>query len=89
MNALRPGHSLAGRTAAEEADIPATIIEERRRWLFSEGARYQDMLRFGIPFPTGLNHKNQTYGDLACSAGTSVRQALPLPDVEALSNPNL
>ncbi|MBI4502299.1 MAG: RagB/SusD family nutrient uptake outer membrane protein [Gemmatimonadetes bacterium] len=89
LNALRTGASLPVLTPAEEADIPATIVEERRRWLFSEGARYQDMLRFGISFPSGLNHKNQTYGDLACGAGASVRQALPLPDVETLNNPNL
>jgi hypothetical protein len=80
LNALRAGASLPALTPAEEADVPATIVEERRRWLFSEGQRYNDMLRLNIPVPSGVNHKNQTYGNVTC---------LPLPDVETLNNPNL
>ena len=80
LNALRTGRGMPQLTAAEQADVPGTVVEERRRWLFSEGQRYNDMLRKGIPFPTGVNHKNQTYGNITC---------LPLPDVETLNNPNL
>jgi hypothetical protein len=38
------------------------------------------MLRLNIPFPTGVNHKGQSYGDITC---------LPLPDVETQNNPNI
>ena len=49
-------------------------------WLFTEGHRLGDMLRHNIPFPTGTNHKGQTYGPITC---------LPLPEQERLNNPNL
>ncbi|MBV9879953.1 MAG: RagB/SusD family nutrient uptake outer membrane protein [Gemmatirosa sp.] len=62
------------------ADFKALIIEERRRQLFSEGQRYGDMLRFNLPFQTGVNRKGQSYSSLTC---------VPLPDVETRNNPNL
>jgi hypothetical protein len=80
LNALRTAASLPPLTAAETSNLAQTVIEERRRVLFSEGQRYNDMLRLGIPFPTGLNHKGQPYQDLTC---------VPLPDVEVNNNPNL
>ena len=55
------------------------ILEERRRQLFSEGQRYTDMLRYNLPFPTGVTLKGQIYSNLTC---------VPLPDVETLNNPN-
>jgi hypothetical protein len=55
------------------------ILEERRRQLFSEGQRYGDMLRYKLPFTSGVNRKGQTYSSLTC---------VPLPDVETLNNPN-
>ena len=55
------------------------ILEERRRQLFSEGQRYVDMLRYNLPFTTGVNRKGQVYSDLTC---------VPLPDVETQNNPN-
>jgi len=55
------------------------ILEERRRQLFSEGQRYSDMLRYNLPFPTGVNRKGQTFSTLTC---------VPLPDVETQNNPN-
>jgi hypothetical protein len=61
------------------ADFTATILEERRRQLFSEGLRYVDMLRKKLPFQTGTNRKGQTYSNLTC---------VPLPDVETQNNPN-
>ena len=66
--------------AGAGASIEELVLEERRRQLFSEGHRLGDMLRHGIPFPTGTNHKGQTYGPTTC---------LPLPDQERLNNPNL
>ena len=55
------------------------VLEERRRQLFSEGQRYSDMLRYNLPFTTGVNRKGQTYSNLTC---------VPLPDVETRNNPN-
>ena len=55
------------------------VLEERRRQLFSEGQRYVDMLRFNLPFQSGVNRKGQTYSNLTC---------VPLPDVETRNNPN-
>ena len=64
------------------ADFTATVLEERRRQLFSEGLRYADMLRKNIPFtpPAGTtNRKSQIFGAVTC---------VPLPDVETRNNPN-
>lgn len=58
----------------------ADVLEERRRQLFSEGHRLNDMLRHDIPFPTGTNHKGQAYGPITC---------MPLPEQEKRSNPNI
>jgi hypothetical protein len=55
------------------------LLEERRRQLFSEGQRYVDMLRYNLPFATGVNRKGQTFSTLTC---------VPLPDVETRNNPN-
>lgn len=55
------------------------VLEERRRQLFSEGQRFGDMLRYKLPFPTGVNRKGQTYSSMTC---------VPLPDVETQNNPN-
>jgi starch-binding outer membrane protein, SusD/RagB family len=55
------------------------VLEERRRQLFSEGQRYTDMLRYNLPFATGVNRKGQTFSSLTC---------VPLPDVETRNNPN-
>jgi hypothetical protein len=61
-------------------DFGAAVLEERRRQLFSEGQRYGDMLRKGLPFSSGVNRKGQTISSLTC---------VPLPDVETQNNPNL
>lgn len=64
----------------DAAAFETAVLEERRRQLFSEGQRYGDMLRKGLPFQQGTNRKGQTYSNLTC---------VPLPDVETLNNPNL
>ena len=66
--------------APTDAAFTALVLEERRRQLFSEGQRYVDMLRYSLPFPSGVNRKGQTYSNLTC---------VPLPDVETQNNPNL
>ena len=63
-------------------DVGALVIEERRRQLFSEGHRYNDMLRKGIPFQmgtNGANRKGQNFSNMTC---------IPLPFVETRNNPN-
>jgi starch-binding outer membrane protein, SusD/RagB family len=56
------------------------VLEERRRQLFSEGHRLNDMLRHDLPFPTGFNHKGQAWGPITC---------MPLPNQERQNNPNI
>ena len=56
------------------------IIEERRRTFFMEGHRLNDMLRHGIPFPTGISNKGDTYGPYTC---------IPIPTNEQQNNPNI
>jgi hypothetical protein len=83
MNRVRALSSIAPLPAfVAGQDIDALVIEERRRQLFSEGHRYNDMLRKKIPFQTGtngVNRKGQTFSNLTC---------IPLPDVETRNNPN-
>lgn len=83
INALRDHHELPRYSAVDvndPAEVLAQIIEERRRELFAEGHRYNDILRLGLEWPTGRNHKNLAYGSTTC---------MPLPDVEYRANPNL
>lgn len=80
LNRVRAANSVPALTAAEIADLPNTILEDRRRQLFSQGNRYGDMLRKNLPFTTGVNRKGQTYSDLTC---------VPLPYAETRNNPNL
>jgi hypothetical protein len=80
INRVRAAGGVAPLIVSAGSDIPALVLEERRRQLFSEGHRLGDMLRKNIPFPTGVNHKAQTYGPTTCA---------PLPDIETQNNPNL
>lgn len=80
IDRLRASQGIPAVTASEGADLLALVIEERRRQLFSEGHRLNDMLRHDIPFPTGENHKGQPWGTMTC---------MPLPDQERLNNPNI
>ncbi len=80
INRLRASQGIPAVTPAEAADPKALVIEERRRQLFSEGQRLGDMLRLGIAFPTGQNHKGQAWGTKTC---------MPLPEQERLNNPNI
>ena len=80
LNRVRAANGVPALTAAEIADLPGTILEDRRRQLYSQGNRYGDMLRKNLPFATGVNRKGQTYSDLTC---------VPLPYAETRNNPNL
>lgn len=84
INALRDLHDLPHYqpdNVSDDAEILAQVLEERRRQFFLEGGhRYNDMLRHGIPFPTGSNHKGEPYGSITC---------MPLPEQERIANPNI
>lgn len=56
------------------------VLEERRRQLWLEGHRLNDMLRHDIEFPQGSNHKGQLYQGITC---------MPLPEQERRANPNI
>lgn len=80
MNRVRMLHDLPPIQASQVDDMLGTILEERRREFFLEGQRHSDMIRHEIPFPSGLNHKEQNFQPYSC---------IPLPNVERFNNPNL
>ena len=75
INALRLKYSLPQFASTDPDTIMAEVREERRRTLFVQGHRLNDMLRFGIPFDTGPG-----YGNVRC---------LPMPSIESENNPNV
>ena len=81
VNALRSKAGLPATFASTDpVAIRDTLREERRRQLFLQGHRLNDMLRFLIPFDTGINAYGQTYSTMTC---------FPLPRVETDNNPNI
>jgi starch-binding outer membrane protein, SusD/RagB family len=82
LNRVRTANGVTTPLVYAGGDITNIVLEERRRQLFLEGQRYVDMLRKGLPFPTGINganRKGQVYGPVTC---------VPLPNVETQNNPN-
>jgi hypothetical protein len=79
INRLRVKKSLPALVLTGGENMLQVVIEERRRQLFSEGHRLNDMLRHKIPFPQGVNHKGQAWGSITC---------MPLPSQETDSNPH-
>lgn len=67
-------------TGLADAEILDAVLEERRRQLWLEGHRLNDLLRHDLPFPQGVNHKGQSYGPITC---------MPLPEQERRANPNI
>jgi len=85
LNAVNALHARAGLPAfvpATDGDVMQHVIrEERRRELFLEGHRLNDMIRHKLPFQTGANpYNNRAYGNTTC---------FPLPYVETDNNPNI
>lgn len=78
LNRLRAAQGLPAYQGS--GDVLADVLEERRRQLFLEGHRLNDMLRHELPFPTGVNHKGQAWGPITC---------MPLPEQEKRNNPNI
>jgi hypothetical protein len=69
--------------SVDEAEIRAHVIEERRRELWLEGHRFNDIERFDLPLSPAegtVHRKGGTYGGDRC---------FPLPDVERRNNPNI
>jgi starch-binding outer membrane protein, SusD/RagB family len=83
INELHARVGLSDFNSADESEIQAQVLEERRRELFLEGHRLNDVLRFGLtpePPPGTPYHWGGSYGSINC---------LPLPDVETNNNPNV
>jgi hypothetical protein len=84
INKLHAAAGISAYAGGTTAEVMAQVQEERRRELFLEGQRLNDMIRFkvslnpapGTPFPV----KGGLYGDQLC---------FPLPDLERNNNPNL
>lgn len=80
INRLRASQGIPALTIGPDDDVLEIVLEERRRQLFLEGHRLNDMLRHDLPFPTGFNHKGQAWGPITC---------MPLPEQERRNNPNI
>jgi hypothetical protein len=80
INRLRSKWNLPHYSSTDPEQIEQQLIEERRRELFAEGHRINDMLRLDLPWATGSNHKGEPYGEVTC---------LPLMNAELLNNLNL
>jgi hypothetical protein len=84
INKLRTKSSLPAYGGGTAAQVRTQLIDERRRELFLEGQRLNDIIRFsipqspaaGTPFPV----KGGVYGNQLC---------FPLPDLERNNNPTL
>jgi starch-binding outer membrane protein, SusD/RagB family len=80
INRLRDTWELPHFASNDPAQIAAQVLEERRRELWLQGNRMGDMIRLGIPFPSGVNNRSEPYGTLTC---------IPLFIREEVSNPNI
>jgi starch-binding outer membrane protein, SusD/RagB family len=84
INKLHTAAAISAYGGGTAPQVLEQVKEERRRELFLEGHRLNDMIRFrvaltpaaGTPFPT----KGGLYGEQLC---------FPLPDLERNNNPNL
>lgn len=84
INASRASVGLPSYAGGSASEVKTQLIEERRRWLFLQGQRLNDIIRFkiallpaaGTPFPV----KGGVYGSQVC---------FPLPDIERFNNPTL
>jgi hypothetical protein len=78
INARRTQLQLPQYTGATDAaSIKALVIDERNREFFMEGGqRYNDLLRFNIPWKVGNDQSNVPYGTTTC---------MPLPRSERIA----
>ena len=81
INRLREASDLPEVPSDYAGDVLDLVLEERRRELFLQGHRINDMIRHDrLEFPSGSTHKGVPRGNTTC---------LPLPEVERANNPNL
>lgn len=84
INRLHTAAGISAYAGGTAAQVLAQVQEERRRELFLEGQRLNDMIRFNVPLVpapgTPFPVKGGTYGKQLC---------FPLPDLERNNNPNL
>jgi hypothetical protein len=81
INELHDRAGLPPFSSTDAAEIMAHVHEERRRELFLEGHRLNDMLRLDVPFPSGTDpYNDRRYGETTC---------FPLPDIEINNNDNI
>ncbi len=81
INRLRTAHDLPAFASDDPAQIADQVLEERRRQLFLQGHRLNDILRSpDLDFPQGETQKGVPFGSTTC---------LPLPQSEMDGNPNL
>lgn len=67
INVLHARAGLPPFDPAQDGDIMEHLIEQRARELFLEGGhRLNDMLRYGIPLFSGIDHFGREYGETTC-----------------------
>lgn len=80
INALHAEAGLPDFDGGDASEIMDHVIQERSHVLYLEGHRLNDMLRFDLPFDSGVDHTGVPYGETTC---------LPLPQSELDNNPEL
>lgn len=81
INRVRGSHDLPTFSSDDAGAISAQVLEERRRQLYLQGHRLNDILRNpALEFPQGETQKGVPFGSTTC---------LPLPQSERDGNPNL
>jgi hypothetical protein len=87
INALRTRANLPQYAGGTAAEVQAQVREERRRELFLEGHRLNDIIRFNVTLSpaagTTYPGKGGVYGSHVGS-----QACFPLPDIEKNNNPN-
>lgn len=67
INDLHARAGIPGYDPATDGPVLDQVIQERDRELFQVGGhRLNDMLRLGLPFPSGTDHVGQQYGNTTC-----------------------
>ena len=79
INRLRDKHELPQFSSNDTEEIRLQVLEERRRQLFFQGHRNNDLIRLNITWEQGFTGKGAPYGPVTCMA---------LPSAEFLNNPN-
>jgi starch-binding outer membrane protein, SusD/RagB family len=88
INGLRTRAGLPGYSGGtSQAEVQALVREERRRELYLEGQRLNDIIRFNITLSPAAGTAFKNGGVYGSHVGSQA--CLPLPDVERNNNPNL